>query len=91
MKNDELEVLAKKIRDRILLDQAQVPPHEIGRALQREPSAESLGADGEFKALIDHQLLFTEYGYGAWTELKNPHVAEGVWRVLEKRDQWQPQ
>jgi hypothetical protein len=69
------------IREYVLRERARrdiVP----GYALLPELSCEAFG---EFRNLVDRQLLRTVEGYGAWSELDYPPVLDGAYRHVLRR------
>ena len=41
-------------------------------------------AEGEFKNLVERQLLHTQEGFGSWQELADPEVLDGAYLYVTK-------
>jgi hypothetical protein len=50
---------------------------ELGRNWQSEISSQTYHG-GEIALLVECQLAKTEFGFGAWRELKDPHILRAV-------------
>lgn len=50
---------------------------ELGRQQQPEISSQAYQG-GEIALLVDCQLAKTEFGFGAWRELRHPHILRAV-------------
>ena len=46
------------------------------------PEEGSCFADGEFKNLVERQLVLTREGQGAWYSLNHPEILEGAYRYV---------
>lgn len=70
------------IREYVLGMRAHCGIIALGRTSRPELSCEAVG---EFYNLVEHQLLVTEEGYGAWLELSHPSVLDGTYRYVAER------
>ena len=55
----------------------------IARDLALTPRPEgSCCAEGEFKNMVESQLMYTRQGCGAWRDLAYDDILEGAWRYV---------
>lgn len=64
-------------------ERARNPGQVLGTRRRPEPSGEAFG---EFELLLDVQLVPTQNGLGAWKDLDDAEILEGVWTVVVQRE-----
>lgn len=77
--NDEMMAL---IKDYVTRERARLNIQDVGCQRRMELSGEQFG---EMVMLLDQQLILTHFGYGAWDELNNLDVLEGVYLLVARR------
>lgn len=71
------------ITDYVLLQRERQNIRRVDSSRKSEPSGEMFN---EFAVLLDVQLLTTAFGHGAWLDLADPEIRDGVYEEVIRRE-----